>query len=310
MKNTVLIILILLSGLAVQAQNLGASPDYVKALTAKWEGERSADGRPKVPDGILERLQNCTLEQIWGYLGNKGFNNQVEKNWIILKPGETMVGRVVTAQFMPTRPDLDTYVRAQGKAEGRNQKGGINIWPIDILTKGDIYVADGYGKIKYGTLIGSSLGNAIYGKTGKGVIFYGSVRDMQELKDTKGFNAWVKGHDPSYIRDMTPTAINAPIRIGEVTVFPGDVVFANEYGVVFVPAYLAIELVTDSEMVGLRDEFERYMLQLGKYPSGEVHGEWNDKMKDEFRAWFARIPKGKTAITSKDIEAFLTKEGH
>jgi regulator of RNase E activity RraA len=310
MKNTVLIILIFLSGLAVQAQNLGASPDYVKALTAKWEGERSVDGRPKVPDGILERLQNCTLEQIWGYLGKKGFNNQVEKNWIILKPGETMVGRVVTAQFMPTRPDLDTYVRAQGKVEGRNQKGGINIWPIDILTKGDIYVADGYGKIKDGTLIGSSLGNAIFGKTGKGVIFYGSVRDMQELKDTKGFNAWVKGHDPSYIKDMTPTAINAPIRIGEVTVFPGDVVFANEYGVVFVPAYLVIDLVTDSEMVGLRDEFERYMLQLSKYPSGEVHGDWNDKMKDEFRAWFAKIPKGKTAITSQDVEAYLKKEGH
>jgi regulator of RNase E activity RraA len=309
MKNTFFIVLLLLSCVAVQAQNLGASPEYVKALTAKWEGERFADGRPKVPDGILERLQNSTLEQIWGYLGKKGFNNQVEKNWIILKPGETMVGRVVTAQFMPTRPDLDTYVRAQGKAEGRNQKGGINIWPIDILTKGDIYVADGYGKIKDGTLIGSSLGNAIYGKTGKGVIFYGSVRDMQELKDTKGFNAWVKGHDPSYIKDMTPTAINAPIRIGEVTVFPGDVVFANEYGVVFVPAYLVVDLVTEAEMTGLRDEFERYILQLGKYPSGEVHGDWNDKMKDEFRAWFAKYPK-KTAITSKEVEAYLAKEGH
>ena len=309
MKSRFFIILLVLSGAVVQAQNLGASQDYVKALTAKWEGERSADGRPQVPDGILERLQNCTLEQIWGYLGRKGFNNQVEKNWIILKPGETMVGRVVTAQFMPTRPDLDTYVRAQGKAEGRNQKGGINIWPIDILSKGDIYVADGYGKIKDGTLIGSSLGNAIYGKTGKGVIFYGSVRDMQELKDTKGFNAWVKGHDPSYIKDMTPTAINAPIRVGEVTVFPGDVVFANEYGVVFVPAYLVVELVTDSEMTGLRDEFERYILQLGKYPSGEVHGDWNDKMKDEFRAWFAKYPK-KTAITSKEVEAYLAKEDH
>lgn len=310
MKNLVLILLIILSGLTVQAQNIGASPEFVKALTSKWEGERFADGRPKVPDDIIERLQNCTLEQIWGYLGRKGFNNQVEKNWIILKPGETMVGRVVTAQFMPTRPDLDTYVREKGKAEGRNQKGGINIWPIDILTKGDIYVADGYGKIKDGTLIGSSLGNAIYGKTGKGVIFYGSVRDMQELRDTKGFNAWVKGHDPSYIKDMTPTAINAPIRIGEVTVFPGDVVFANEYGVVFVPAFLVTELVTNSEMVGLRDEFERYMLQLGKYPSGEVHGDWNDKMKDEFRTWFGKLPKGKTAVTSKDVEAYLAKEGH
>ena len=309
MKQSLLIIAFVACAMGTQAQSIGASVEYIKALTPEWKGERFADGRPKVADIMLEHLQDATLEQIWGFLGRKGFRNQVEKNWIILKPGETMVGRVVTAQFMPSRPDLDSMVKRQGRAEGRSQKGGINIWPIDILTRGDIYVADGYGKEKDGTLIGSSLGNAIYGKTGKGVIFYGSIRDMQELKDTKGFNAWVKGHDPSYIKDMTPTSINAPIRIGEVTVFPGDVVFANEYGVVFIPAYLVDELVKNSELVGLRDEFERYMLQLGKYPSGQVHGDWNDTIKNEYRAWIAKYPK-KLAVSPKEIEDYLNKEGH
>jgi len=308
-KRSITLTALVLFTLFAKAQSIGASPEYVKALTSKWTGERFPDGRPKVPDIILEHLQDATLEQIWGFLGNKGFRNQVEKDWIILKPGETMVGRVVTAQFMPSRPDLDTLIRATGKAEGRSQKGGINIWPIDILTKGDIYVADGFGKVKDGTLIGSSLGNAIYGKTGKGVVFYGSIRDMQELKDTKGFNAWVKGHDPSYIKDMTPTSINAPIRIGQVTVFPGDVMFANDYGVVFIPAYLAEELVKNSELVGLRDEFERYMLQLGKYPSGQVHGDWSDTIKNEYRAWIAKYPK-KLAVSPKEIEDYLNKEGH
>ena len=308
-RTLVGIAVILASSYMAQAQRIGSTPEYVTALTSRWKGERFADGRPKVADIVLDRLQNCTLEQVWGYLNNRGYRNQIEKNWVILKPSETMTGRVLTAQFMPTRPDLDTLVRMQGKAEGRAQKGGINIWPIDVLTKGDIYVADGYGKIKDGTLIGSSLGNAIYGKTGKGVIFYGSVRDMQELKDTKGFNAWVKGHDPSYIKDMTPTAINAPIRIGEVTVFPGDVVFANEYGVAFIPAYLVEGLVAASEMTGLRDEFERVLLQAGKYPSGEIHGDWSPKIKDEFRAWVGKYPK-QLAITQKDIDAYLAKEGH
>ncbi|AQG80852.1 RraA family protein [Spirosoma montaniterrae] len=311
MINKSLSILTALSFLGVStvfAQQIGSTPEQIKAYTANWKGDRFADGRPNVPDLVLERLQNCTLEQIWGYLNNKGYRNQVEKNWVILKPGETMTGRVVTAQFMPTRPDLDSLVRKTGKAEGRSQRGGINIWPIDILTKGDIYVADGFGKIKDGTLIGSSLGNAIYGKTGKGVIFYGSVRDMQELKDTKGFNAWVKGHDPSYIKDMTPTSINAPIRIGEVSVLPGDVVFANEYGVVFIPSHLVEGLVSASEMTALRDEFERYLLQQSKYPSGEIHGDWKDNIKTEFRAWVAKYPK-KLAITQKDIDAYLAKEG-
>jgi regulator of RNase E activity RraA len=308
-ERALLLIAFIFCGFFAHAQRLGSSPEYVKTLTSQWKGERFPDGRPKVPDIVLERLQNATLEQVWGYLGNRGYRNQVAKDWVILKPGETMVGRVVTAQFMPTRPDLDSLVRAQGKAEGRSQKGGINIWPIDVLAKGDVYVADGYGKVKDGTLIGSSLGNAIYGKTGKGVIFNGSVRDMQELKDTEGFNAWVKGHDPSYIKDMTPTSINAPIRIGEVTVFPGDVVFANEYGVVFIPAHLVEGLVSASEMTALRDEFERVLLQQGKYPSGEIHGDWSDKIKNEFRAWVAKYPK-QLAITKKDIDAYLAKQSN
>lgn len=307
MKTLLFLIIFIGSFFLVNAQRLGSTPDHIKSLTSRWVGERFADGRPKVSDQALESLQKCTLEQIWGFLEMRGYRNQVEKDWIILKPGETMTGRVVTAQFLPARPDLDSVVKAQGKSEGRSQKGGINIWPIDILTKGDVYVADGFGKVRDGTLIGSSLGNAIYAKTGKGVIFYGSIRDMQELKETKGFNAWVKGHDPSYIRDMVPASINAPVRIGHVTVFPGDVVFANEYGVVFIPAYLVNELVRDSEFTRLRDEFERLMLQQNKYPGGEIHGDWSDKIKNEFRAWISKYPE-KLLLSPKDIEEYLKKE--
>lgn len=306
-KKSILLLLILLNVVFTQAQRIGSTPDYVKEMTTLWKGERTADGRPKVSDLILERLQYNTLEQIWGYLSNKGYRNQVEKNWIILKTGQTMVGRVVTAQFMPSRPDLDSLVKSQGRKEGRSQRGGYNIWPIDILSKGDVYVADGFGKVKDGTLIGSSLGNSIYAKTGNGVIFNGSIRDMQELRDTEGFNAWVKGHDPSYIKDMTPTSINAPIRIGEVTVLPGDIVFANDYGVVFIPAHLVEDLVKANELTGLRDEFERLLLKQGKYPSGEIHGDWVEGIKNEFRAWLAKYPK-KTMYTPEQLDKYLGKK--
>jgi regulator of RNase E activity RraA len=308
-KIVLFIFVFVLGGFYAQAQRVGSSPEYVKALTANWKGERFPDGRPKVPDALLERLQHLTLEQAWGYLGNRGYRNQIEGGWIILQPGQVMTGRVVTAQFMPMRPDLDSLVRAQGKAEGRSQKGGINTWPIDVLTKGDVYVADGFGKVKDGTLIGSSLGNAIYGKTGKGVIFNGSIRDMQELRETKGFNAWVKGHDPSAIKDMTPTAINAPVRIGSVTVLPGDVVLANEFGTVFIPAHLVEGLVSSAEMTALRDEFERVRLQENKYLAGEIHGDWTDAIKNDFRNWVAKYPK-KLAITKKDVEAYLARKDH
>jgi len=306
-KTIVLLIFLISSSFLSYAQRIGSTPEYVQQMTALWTGERTADGRPKVSDLLLERLQYNTLEQIWGYLGGKGYRNQLEKNWVILKTGQTMVGRVVTAQFMPSRPDLDTLVRVQGRKEGRSQRGGFNIWPIDILSKGDIYVADGFGKVKDGTLIGSSLGNSVYAKTGKGVIFNGSIRDMQELRDTEGFNAWVKGHDPSYIKDLTPTSINAPIRIGEVTVLPGDIVFANDYGVIFIPAHLVEALVKANELTGLRDEFERLLLKQGKYLSGEIHGDWSDGIKNEFRAWLAKYPK-KTMYTPEQLDTYLGKK--
>jgi regulator of RNase E activity RraA len=303
-KKLFILIALFFSGLIVTAQSVGRSPEYIKALTSQWKGERFQDGRPKVSDSYLERLKKCTLEQVWGYLGDKGYRNQVETGWIVLKPGDVMVGRVITTQFTPTRPDLDSLVRALGKAEGRSQTGGINTWPIDILTKGDIYVADGYLKVKDGTLIGSSLGNAILARSGNGVIFYGSIRDMQELKETEGFNAWILGHDPSFIRDMTPISINAPIRIGSVTVFPGDVAFANDYGVAFIPAHLCEGLVIQSEITGLRDEFERELLQQAKYPTGEIHGTWSEKIKGEFRTWFTKYPK-KTSITLTQIDNYI-----
>lgn len=306
-KKSILLLLIIANAVFVSAQGIGSSPDYVIQMTALWKGERSADGRPMVPELVLDRLQHNTLEQIWGYLLGKGYRNQVEKNWIVLKTGQTMVGRVVTAQFMPSRPDLDSLVKAQGRKEGRSQRGGYNIWPIDILSKGDVYVADGFGKVKDGTLIGSSLGNSVYSKTGNGVIFNGSIRDMQELRDTEGFNAWVKGHDPSFIRDMTPTSINAPIRIGEVTVFPGDIVFANDYGVVFIPAHLVEDLVKANELTGLRDEFERLLLKQGKYLSGEIHGDWSEGIKSEFRAWLSKYPK-KTMYTPEQLDKYLGKK--
>jgi regulator of RNase E activity RraA len=306
MKKLFFIVLLASVCIFAHSQNIGSSPEYIKALTSRWKGERFQDGRPKVSDATLDRLQKCTLEEIWGYLKKIGYRNQVETNWMILKPGEVMVGRVVTAQFMPARPDLDSLITVLGKKEGRSQSGGNNIWPIDILTKGDVYVADGYLKMRDGTLIGSSLGSSIQSKTGKGVIFYGSIRDMQELKDIKGFNAWIKGQDPSFIVDMTPTSINAPIRIGEVTVLPGDVVFANEWGVVFIPAYLVDALVSDSEIIAIKEEFERAMLQQNKYLTGEIHGTWTEKIKSEFRTWFTSYPK-KTSITLAEINSFLDK---
>jgi 4-hydroxy-4-methyl-2-oxoglutarate aldolase len=172
MKASIIVVLVF-AAYCAKSQRVGSSPEYIKAMTAEWKGERLPDGRPKVSDAILERLKNISIEEAWGVLRNKGFQNQFEGDWTIINPNEAMTGRVVTAQYMPLRPDLEKQIKEQGKTENRAQKGGTNSWPIDMLSTGDVYVADSYGKIADGTLIGDNLGNSIYAKSQRGVIFYG-----------------------------------------------------------------------------------------------------------------------------------------
>jgi 4-hydroxy-4-methyl-2-oxoglutarate aldolase len=299
----------LMGWLLTYAQNVGSSPEYIKALTPEWKGERFADGRPKVPDAILERLKNISLEEAWGVLRNKGFLNQFEGNWTIIHPDEVMTGRVITAQYMPLRPDLEKYVKEQGKKENRAQKGGTNSWPIDMLTTGDVYVADGYDKIADGTLIGDNLGNSIYSRSQRGVIFYGGVRDQEGLTEIKGFNGWIKGADPSYISQMMLTSINAPIRVGRAIVLPGDVVLAKKYGVIFIPAYLVEDLVLTSEVTALRDEFGHQRLQEKKYLAGQIDSEWTEEIKKDFLDWLSKYP-GKLPMTKQELDNYLKERNY
>jgi 4-hydroxy-4-methyl-2-oxoglutarate aldolase len=290
-------------------QNVGSSPEYIKALTPEWKGERFPDGRPKVSDAFLERLKNISIEDAWGVLRNKGFLNQFEGDWIMVHPDESMTGRVVTAQYMPLRPDLEKFVKEQGKKEGRAQQGGTNSWPIDILTPGDVYVADGYGKIADGTLIGDNLGNSIYAKSQRGVIFYGAVRDVEGISQIKGFNCWIKGSDPSFISQMMLTSINAPIRVGRAIVLPGDLVLAKPYGVLFIPAYIAEDVILTAEVTVLRDQFGHQRLREKKYLAGQIDSEWTEEIKKDFLNWLSNYPN-KLPMTKEELDTYLKERNY
>ncbi len=310
MNKKWILTIVLLSGIFfAKGQRVGSTAEYIKTLTADWKGERFPDGRPKIPDAILERLKNVSMEDAWGVLRNKGYQNQYEGDWIVIQPDSVMTGRVVTAQYLPSRPDLIKVVKEEGKAENRAQQGGTNSWPIDILVPGDVYVADGYGKIADGTLIGDNLGNSIYAKSLRGVIFYGSVRDMAGLSEIKGFNGWIKGSDPSYIQQMMLTTINAPIRIGRAVVLPGDAVLANKYGTIFIPAALVEELVLTSEVTALRDEFGHQRLREKKYLAGQIDSQWSEEIKKDFLDWLKNYP-GKLPMTKTELDNYLKERNY
>ncbi len=309
LKQTLLAGVFVLGSVASHAQAISPTPDQIKAYTSGWKGERSPDGRPRVTDAILARLKNISMEEAWGVLRNKGYHNQFEGEWQLIHNDSAMTGRVVTAQYMPARPDLQDLVKETGKKEGRVQTGGTNSWPIDVLKEGDVYVADGYGKIADGTLIGDNLGNSIYAKSKRGVIFYGSVRDVEGLSEIKGFNAWIKGQDPSYIQQMMLTNINTPIRIGRAVVLPGDVVLAKKYGTIFIPAHLVEELVITSEVTALRDEFGHLRLREGKYTPGEIDTKWSDTIQKDFLNWVNNYP-GKLPMTKKELDDYLKERNY
>ena len=301
-RQLFLFLCIIFMSTVATAQQVTLTPDQIKGLTPEWKGERSADGRPRVSDALLQRLKNVGIEDAWGLLRNKGYQNQFEGDWMVIHPDSVMTGRVVTAQYYPTRPDLDKLIRDKGKAEGRI--GNTNSWPIDVLKDGDIYVADGFGKVVDGTLIGDNLGNAIYAHSHRGVIFYGSVRDMEGLSEIDGFNGWVKGYDPSYIQQMMLGGINVPIRIGRATVLPGDVVLAKKGGVIFIPAHLVEYVVLNSEFIQLRDMFGHLRLRQGKYTPGQIDAQWSDEIKKDFLRWLDENP-GKLPMSRAELDQFM-----
>ena len=284
------------------AQSVQATKEQIRAYSQEWQGERFPDGRPKVPDALLERAKKISLEEAWGVLRNEGYKNQFVSGWQIIHPDQPMAGRALTVTYMPSRPDMENPIKEQGKKE--NRKGASNSWPIDMLTKGDIYIADGFGKIAWGTLIGDNLGNSIYAKSGNGVIFDGSARDLEGLEAIQGFNAWVRGFDPTYIQDMVVGCINCPTRIGQATVLPGDLILAKKEGIIFIPAHLAEKVVVNSEFIALKDTFGHQRLREGKYTPGEIDTAWNDTIKTDFLQWLKDNPD-KVPMTREQLDTFL-----
>ncbi len=263
---------------------LNLTPEEIIAFTPEWQGERTPDGRPRVPDDILERMREVTITQAWGVLRGEGYHWQHEGDWTCTQPGMTLVGRAVTACYMPRRDDVRDQVFALAEAEGC--VGDQVSWPIDTLVSGDIYVADVFGKVVDGPVIGDNLSTSIYAKTGNGVVHDAAIRDIEGVRELGGFVGFCRGYHPSY---ATPTVVlmgvNCPVRLGGVTVMPGDVVLGRDQAVVIIPAHLAEKVVTTSEIIRLRDIFGKICLQEGRYTPGEIDRRWEPHIEEDFSRW-------------------------
>ena len=291
----------------VWAQQGFFSPEDVIKYTPDWHGVRFSDGRPKVPDDILDRMKRVTLEEAWAVLQQNSFIHQYEDGWLSIHPEKVLVGRALTATWMPGRPDVQKLLEDEGAKMHRI--GGMNAWPVDLLQKRDVYTCDHFGLKEAGPSIGDNVGNAIYAKSGNGIVYDGAVRDINGLDELPEFVAFVRFYDPSHhygslrtgkLLNSTMVSINAPTRIGHVMVMPGDVVLGRNGGVIFIPPQLAEQVVKYSEETHLRDVFGHQRLQEGKYTAGQIDARWTDSIEQDFYQWLKQnedhLPFPKTRI--------------
>jgi 4-hydroxy-4-methyl-2-oxoglutarate aldolase len=249
--------------------------------------ERLPDGRPKVPDTLLERARGLSAEEVWAILSEKKFNNQYADGFQILHPGKTMVGRAFTVQFMPLRGDVDQVAKSKAKAQGIPHL--YNQTALDMLQPGDVLVVDLFGKKVDGTIVGDNLFFYVNQAThGGGLVVDGGVRDLDGIFEID-MPAYFRSVDPTPIGNVMLTGINIPIRIGGVTVMPGDMVFGDREGVYFVPPQFVQEILDQADITHIHDEWTRKKFAEGKYKSTEIYGSPKDpKLKEEYEQYLKK----------------------
>ncbi len=271
------------------AQVATLSREQLLKFTEKWQGERFADGRPKVDAKLIDKMDGLSAEEIWAVLPGAGYRNQYEGNFQILHPEKKLIGRAVTVQFMPARPDVKDPNEADAKAKGFRDNGNQRV--IDMLQEGDVLVADIFGKIEGGTLVGDNLATYIYAVTHKGMVVDGAIRDLDGIFPIP-MGAYYRGVHPTPIsQELMITGINVPIRVGNATVLPGDVVFGDREGVYFVPPHLVEKVLTAADTTHIHDEWtqDKFLHENTKYKSSDIYGSPRDpKVRAEYQEYLKK----------------------
>jgi regulator of RNase E activity RraA len=303
--------LVLAVAAVAEAQPGVLTKELLIEYTPDWKGERFADGRPKVPDAILDRMTHVTLEEAWAVVTGAGFSHQFDDRWLSIHPDKVLVGRALTSQWLPGRPDILRVIEAKGREQGRI--GGTNAWPVDMLQPRDVYVSDHFGLKENGASVGDNVGSAIYAKTGNGIVYDGAVRDINGLRELENFTSFVRSYDPSHHvgnasagarLNSTMIGINVPIRIGGALVMPGDVILGRDGGVLFIPPQLAERVVQSSEITRLRDDFGHARLRAGVYTAGQIDGRWTDAIEADFTRWL-RENIDRLPVAREQVEQIL-----
>ena len=151
---------------------------------------------------------------------------------MLVPPGSKIVGTAVTLRQVPKNADEERETRLTRHQEVSRK----------IAKKGDVVVVDNGGRLDTATW-GEFHCYACKQNGVAGAIIDGATRDAPEIR-ASGFPTFVRGMTPVTSKwDLKTVSINEPVLLGPVQVNPGDIVFADETGVVVIPvAKLALVL--------------------------------------------------------------------
>ena len=232
----------------------------------------------EVTDAQLEELKTLQLEAIW--VGLSDYQANYVLGFRTTQPGQRVVGRALTMRYLPARPDVRQALDALAE-EGdwdRQYYGRA----ADEAKPGDIVVVD----------LGGASGDQLFGDMGglgmklagvEGIIIDGGSRDLAELEQESfaDFPVFARYFDIDTSKWLG-AEWNVPVRIGNVTVLPGDIVVADTAGVLFFPPQLVEKVLSEARAKISMENYQRELLKTKQHRFRDVYPVLSPELLEEY----------------------------
>jgi len=245
--------------------------------------------RTPVTDAQLARLRAVPIEAVWGAVQKHKYLFCFVDGMQMTQPGVKLVGRALTMRYLPVRPDIQEAVEALGK--GGDWDTGFNMRASDDIRPGDVLVVELAGAVDRATFMGDVTGLAIKTAGAAGVVIDGGLRDLSEFLPMKDFPVYYRGAHASAMADQVGVEWNVPVRIGNVTVLPGDVVIGDDSGLLFFPPQLAADAIKGAEDAVYTETFKREMIRTKKYRTSQIYPRLSPELEKLFEEWKKTHPR-------------------
>ncbi len=244
--------------------------------------------RPRVTDEQLARVARYPIEALWNGVQNQGYTRNFANHFRLTQPGTKLVGRALTMRYLPLRPDIDAATRQLAR-EG-DWDFQYNVRAGEDAQPGDVIVVELGGAVDRATFLGDVTGIGMKQRGVRGVVVDGGIRDLNEFLAMKDFPIYYVNAHASAMADEVGVEWNAPIRIGHVSVLPGDVVVGDEEGVLFFPPQITEEVLKSAALTVNTENFKREMMRSGKYRSRDVYPKLSPELEKRYQEWLKTNP--------------------